>query len=367
MKNYTPVYMRISESIRQKINNGMIKDGERFPPEPELAEEYEVSRMTLRRALDILETEGFLTRRKGRGTFAVRKHHRTFIAVLVHAREKIREESHPYHIIIERIQRHLEKAGDRIEVLTPPPGISDRTKVVRAALEKCRSFEPDGIFAVGIMDNDYINQLKDLGFPLMVVDFIPLCHTDCIALDSFGCGSIATRHLVGMGHRNIAFFGARRKEFLTGKALPEADSIGMSAGYRYTLERNNISFDEKRVVEAFFDVEEDIREKSVRILDLSPRPTAAVVFTSKHAAVLLHSAREKGMSVPENLSIVCLDNRQSSLNGLTMTVVRVDLEKMADISAQRMMDVIKGTDGDMLQMRINGTLIEGTSCRDIVV
>jgi len=367
MKNYTPVYMRISETIRKKINNGMIKDGERLPPEPELAEEYEVSRMTLRRALDILETEGFLTRRKGRGTFAVRKHHRTFIAVLVHAREKIQEKGHPYRIIIERMRNHLEKAGDRVEVLTPPPGASDRTSIIRAALEKCRSFGPDGIFAVGIMDNDYILGLKDTGIPLVVVDFIPLCDTDCIAIDAFGCGSLATQHLIDLGHRHIAFFGGRRMGSSTRNPLPEADSIGMCAGYRYTLEQNNIPFTEERVVEAFFDIEEDIRDKSNRILELSPCPTAAVVFTRGHAEILLHAARDRGQSVPKDLSIVCLDNRQTSLDGCTITVVKVDLEKMADISTQRMIDMLKGTDENMLQMRINGKLIKGTSCQTLVV
>ena len=46
--------------------------GDKLPPEPELAKRYDVSRMTLRRAIAGLVAEGFLTAQQGRGTFVVR-------------------------------------------------------------------------------------------------------------------------------------------------------------------------------------------------------------------------------------------------------------------------------------------------------
>ena len=51
------------------IRLGVIGPGESLPPERELAEEFGISRITVRKALDALVSEGMLTRRQGAGTF----------------------------------------------------------------------------------------------------------------------------------------------------------------------------------------------------------------------------------------------------------------------------------------------------------
>lgn len=66
---YNPNYLRILNSMRQKIEEGIYKNGQRIPGQYELAEEYGVSMMTLRHAMDILEQEGYITRKQGMGTF----------------------------------------------------------------------------------------------------------------------------------------------------------------------------------------------------------------------------------------------------------------------------------------------------------
>lgn len=55
--------------LRQLIQNGAVGTDGRMPPERTLAEELGVGRRSLRRALDILEQEGRITRHQGRGTF----------------------------------------------------------------------------------------------------------------------------------------------------------------------------------------------------------------------------------------------------------------------------------------------------------
>ena len=68
---------RLSFSVRdelaRRITSGAIPPGSRFPPEPQLAEDLGVSRATLREALRSLEEDGFVTRRRGAGTFATHR------------------------------------------------------------------------------------------------------------------------------------------------------------------------------------------------------------------------------------------------------------------------------------------------------
>ncbi|WP_429970550.1 GntR family transcriptional regulator [Fructilactobacillus sp. Tb1] len=64
-----PVYIQIHNDIKQKIERGIWKVGERIPSERKLAEDYHVSRMTLRQAIQTLIDEGLLRRAVGSGTF----------------------------------------------------------------------------------------------------------------------------------------------------------------------------------------------------------------------------------------------------------------------------------------------------------
>lgn len=65
----TPRYIEIHNQIRDRIENGEWQSRKRLPSERELAEMFQVSRMTLRQAVQTLVDEGLLERRVGSGTF----------------------------------------------------------------------------------------------------------------------------------------------------------------------------------------------------------------------------------------------------------------------------------------------------------
>jgi len=62
-------YYELMENLHQKIISGEIRPGEKLPSENELSAEYGVSRQTVRKALQILQNEGYIYAEHGRGTF----------------------------------------------------------------------------------------------------------------------------------------------------------------------------------------------------------------------------------------------------------------------------------------------------------
>ncbi len=64
---YKPKYAMVRDRLELRIRE--LDPGDRLPPEPMLCKEYEVSRITLRRAVDDLIRDGLLVREQGRGTF----------------------------------------------------------------------------------------------------------------------------------------------------------------------------------------------------------------------------------------------------------------------------------------------------------
>ncbi len=63
-------YISVANALRQKIVNGLYQPGERLQPQHNLAKEHNVSFITLKRALDVLEQEGYVVRKIGQGTYA---------------------------------------------------------------------------------------------------------------------------------------------------------------------------------------------------------------------------------------------------------------------------------------------------------
>ncbi|MEY8291062.1 GntR family transcriptional regulator [Carnobacteriaceae bacterium 52-44] len=71
------LYIQLSEKLIDKINNEM-EVGDLLPSERKLTEIYDVSRTTVRLALDNLETRGYISRQHGKGSFVV-DYHKTLI------------------------------------------------------------------------------------------------------------------------------------------------------------------------------------------------------------------------------------------------------------------------------------------------
>lgn len=66
-----PLYEQIYEEIRAKIEERGYQVGDRLPSEKELSEQYHVSRITSKKAVELLAEEGLVTRIPGKGTFVI--------------------------------------------------------------------------------------------------------------------------------------------------------------------------------------------------------------------------------------------------------------------------------------------------------
>ncbi|GAB2501388.1 GntR family transcriptional regulator [Alkalibacterium psychrotolerans] len=100
MSKKIPVYIAMHNKIRQRIVSNEWKKGKKIPSERDLAEEFEVSRMTARQAVSSLVEEGLLERRRGSGTFV--------------ASEKVREKLKGIPSFTETIERLGKKPTSKL-------------------------------------------------------------------------------------------------------------------------------------------------------------------------------------------------------------------------------------------------------------
>jgi len=76
--NHGPLYTQLERILREAILDGNLGQNEPLPTERELASRYNISRITVRKALNALQHEGLLTRRRGAGTFVAPREERSF-------------------------------------------------------------------------------------------------------------------------------------------------------------------------------------------------------------------------------------------------------------------------------------------------
>jgi GntR family transcriptional regulator len=73
-----PLYQQLERKLRDAIRQKKLNPGDALPAERDLAEQFSISRITVRKALDSLVTEGLLTRQQGTGTFVATRVEKSF-------------------------------------------------------------------------------------------------------------------------------------------------------------------------------------------------------------------------------------------------------------------------------------------------
>lgn len=69
LESEIPLYAQLTGIIQRTITSGALKIGDLLPSETELCREFDISRNTVRQAIGALEEEGFVVRKRGKGTF----------------------------------------------------------------------------------------------------------------------------------------------------------------------------------------------------------------------------------------------------------------------------------------------------------
>lgn len=100
----SPPYARVKQFLKSGLASGRWAAGDRMPSEAELVARFQVSRMTVNRALRELQQEGLVEREQGVGTFAARLHRVSSTLTLHDVHEEIESRGH-LHTATVHIQR----------------------------------------------------------------------------------------------------------------------------------------------------------------------------------------------------------------------------------------------------------------------
>jgi len=164
----------------------------------------------------------------------------------------------------------------------------------------------------------------------------------------------AMNYLLGLGHQRIGF--------ISGRAELESSNRRLM-GYRDALEKAGIAVDEQLIALGDYTTETGLR-CARQLLSLDRPPTAVFASNDQSAMGVYQVARETGLRIPEDLSVVGFDNiMESSYMGLT--TVDQFISEMGFVATQMLIKLINGEILEPRTYKMQTQLIIRNSCQRI--
>ncbi|MGD2049563.1 MAG: LacI family DNA-binding transcriptional regulator [Chloroflexota bacterium] len=186
------------------------------------------------------------------------------------------------------------------------------------------------LFVAAGVSTELVNDLGQRHVPLVIVDREVLgVEVDTVLTDHVQGGCLATQHLVDLGHRRIACIAGNSE------VSPSAERV---TGYRRTLEKNGIAFDESLVVKGDFQYESGYAATR-QLLELERPPSAIFACNDLMAVGCISAARELGLRVPDDLSVVGFDDvRLASFTNPPLTTIVQPKVEIGALATQMLLE-----------------------------
>lgn len=207
--------------------------------------------------------------------------------------------------------------------------------------------------ALLILPSESADELAALhrgGYRFVVVDPVVPVDEDIpvVAAANWSGAKTATEHLIGLGHTHIGV--------ITGPAQ-SGITLDRVAGYQAACLAAGLPLVPRLVQEADFTIEGG-QKAAQRLLSLAHAPTALFAMNDHMAIGAIRAARERGLAVPHELSIVGFDDIElASIATPALTTVQQPLQGMGRVAVEVLYRLLHGQPLDAMRVELSARLI----------
>lgn len=333
-----PKHMVVREWLLAAITEGSMTAGTRMPTEHELAARFGFSRQTIRQAIGFLETEGWLERRQGIGTFisgkrpATSRPNRTVAVLTTYLDDYI------FPDIIRGIERVLAPAGCTLSLHITRNGTEREAECLRAILDR----PVDALIAEGTKSAfpspnlELYRRLAERGIPVLFINggYAGLSFPS-VLFDDEEAGRVATSWLLGLGHRELG--GLFKVDDIQGHRR--------YAGFVRAHHDFGLHVREDRIV--WFTTEDQPQLSDPCNDGLFLRRFSGVTgiccYNDQAAVGAMDTLRRLGLTVPADVSVVGIDDSSlASLSVPKLTTVAHPRSILGTQAAERILRMMDG-------------------------
>lgn len=359
-KNPVALYEQIEQDIKNKIIEGSLKIGDKLDSQNMLAKRYDVSLITIKKALSNLIKEGILFSRIGKGTYVARKSrpaegsmHKTIGLVLKDLR-------HPFFsLIVHSVEENAYRLGYNVL-------LSSSSGKVEKEESQITHFESIGVNGVIIasMNLQYratesIIKLHNRNFPYVMVSYMEDSFIYYVGTDNEHGGYIAAEQLIKNGYKNIGYVTGGKGNLL---------SLIRMKGYERAMKNNGLIPNKKFIynLDLGGDRYKSGYELGMKFKKLKNRPDSLCFYSDLAALGFEQALIDAGMKIPEDVAIVGFDDIEiAKFAPSPLTTIRQDTEQIGKLAVESIIKRIEGKDSPV-RILLKPDLIIRSSCGSLV-
>ena len=355
-------YYDLMEDLHKQILEGEIKPGEKLPSENELSAKYGVSRQTVRKALQILQSEGYIYAEHGRGTFCSEmmrhtKKSKNIAVVTTYLSDYI------FPRVIQGIDEVLTEHGYSILLKNTRNSKSLEAKCLEELLQKDIDgliIEPSKsqIFCKHINLYQMLDQYE-IPYVFIQGSYVQMKNKPHILMDDCRGGYLLTEYLISLGHRDIV--GVFKADDTQGQERHKGYVQALqNAGIAYDPDKVVWFYTEDRKTHPYEKIKQMAREREKLFFD------AIVSYNDQVAIDIMRALEEEGLSCPDDVSVTGYDNSYLSMTcKVPLTTVAHPQEKLGNMAAELLLKLIKegNREDEAHQIIIEPKLVIRASCK----
>lgn len=206
----------------------------------------------------------------------------------------------------------------------------------------------DGLIVINPYSDDRFQHIPEK-FPVVFVG--AQSHEQKISsvcLDDEKVAYEATRHLISLGHTNIAL--------VTGP-MEEDCSLDRTEGYRRALQEAGIPFDDSKIIEGDWSATSG-QDALLSFVEQGRVPTAVFAQNDRMAMGVLRAARDVNIKVPTQLAVIGVDDMPlSSYFDPPLTTMRQDMPRIGQEATRMLLDIIQKKNTDQRGVKLSAELV----------
>ncbi|MBR2189438.1 MAG: GntR family transcriptional regulator [Eubacterium sp.] len=336
-----PKYLDIADVIEGRILDYTYNDATSpIPPELTLAEQFNVSRQTIRNALKYLEKKKLVYSIQGSGTFIVKENVSSLppsknVAVIMNS---IGNYIYPFKSAA--VNHQLAREGYIATIFSTENRLDYEARILDNLMGSNYAgiiLEPSCSYLPRFDLKPFRTLMSRIPF-ILIDDTYRELDLPSIKMDDFAGGKLATEHLIANGHRKIFYVGRS----------DNGQGIRRFNGYLEALKKHRLPFSDDRVywysLRTFKDY---FHETFPALLKQIRSCTAAFIYNDEFAQKLIPALQENGIRIPEDLSVVGYDNFLTSPDfDPPLTTIRYPYEEVGQKAAENLLRMMSDSQFD---------------------
>lgn len=295
---YTPKYVDLARELMREMAGRSMEVGDRLGTEQELSKRFGLSRVTVRQALDMLEKEGYVSRKRALGTFVAREVESSdqygisggrVLLVCSNEQKCHSDEDSAFCTVLRAIEQSLARRSYAVQILTVGQNPRDDRQRLRAILGQA---DITAVLTIGPCLEPYADLLTDTRV-VTSCSFYPTVFPWVGDDVSLACRQ-SVSHLLENGHTQIAM--------LCGSWIDGEAFAAFARGYLQAMSDAGVQPDRSLMINAY--PGESLEELAAALLSRTPAPTAIFCENSRVCQSVVKAAGKLGISIPADLSIV---------------------------------------------------------------